>query len=204
MPTELASLSIRERRLPPDPISPSILDRTRPVARAMPSSPASSYPPSPISPNMVASTTRKPVGPRLPVNVSGRSRHPSGSASIYTIASTGKALPAPPPQQPTNSADVVASLQEQLEMLAQRRRNLQRVVGELRKQKGAIANPLLTDMRKVRETEARAKELDDEIAGLKAEEYEIGLRLHRAWKRREKEEGAEAGTTALWIRRVTG
>jgi hypothetical protein len=62
-------------------------------------------------------------------------------------------------------------------------------------------NPLVTDLAKRRETEKRRKEFEDELAEIGREEHDVGLRLHRAWKRREREDGA-AGTT-LWIRRVT-
>jgi hypothetical protein len=63
-------------------------------------------------------------------------------------------------------------------------------------------NPLVTDYRKVREAEERKKGFMAELDDIKREEYEVGLKLHRAWKKREREE-PEMGS-AFWIRRVTG
>jgi hypothetical protein len=50
------------------------------------------------------------------------------------------------------------------------------------------------------------KRVDDhkmELAEIQKEEHEVGLRLHRAWRRRDKQN--ELGEpTGLWVRRVTG
>lgn len=43
---------------------------------------------------------------------------------------------------------------------------------------------------------------EDELAEIKREEYEVGIKLHRAWKKRDREDGVEGGS-AIWVRRVT-
>ena len=48
----------------------------------------------------------------------------------------------------------------------------------------------------------KIERLKTEEADVRREEHEIGLRLHRAWKRRDKEAVYEP--TGLWVRRVTG
>jgi len=59
------------------------------------------------------------------------------------------------------------------------------------------------DVRRKREAEKmKIERLRVEEADVKREEHEIGLRLHRAWKRRDKEAVYEP--TGLWVRRVTG
>jgi hypothetical protein len=50
------------------------------------------------------------------------------------------------------------------------------------------------------------KRVDDhkmELAEVLKEEHEIGLRLHRAWRRRDRFSPMEE-PTGLWVRRVTG
>lgn len=50
--------------------------------------------------------------------------------------------------------------------------------------------------------EGRKRVFEDELAEIKREEYEVGIKLHRAWKKRDREEGIEGGS-AIWVRRVT-
>jgi hypothetical protein len=59
------------------------------------------------------------------------------------------------------------------------------------------------EVRRKRELEKmKIERLKTEEADVRREEHEIGLRLHRAWKRRDKEAVYEP--TGLWVRRVTG
>ena len=59
------------------------------------------------------------------------------------------------------------------------------------------------EVRRKREMEKmKIERLKTEEADVRREEHEIGLRLHRAWKRRDKEAVYEP--TGLWVRRVTG
>ena len=151
------------------------------------------YPRSPVS----STVSRKTYGAQSYGYSQSSPIRPSSPASLAT-----KALPLPPPPSNSQSQELTTALQEQLDGLKMQKGNLQRIVRELRKDRGAMANPLLTDIRKLREAEARAKEIEEEIADLIRQEHEVGLRLHRAWKRREKESGS-ATSSALWIRRVT-
>lgn len=58
------------------------------------------------------------------------------------------------------------------------------------------------EVRRKREGEKKKVEgLREEEADVRREEHEIGLRLHRAWKRKDKEGIYEP--TGLWVRRVT-
>jgi len=65
-------------------------------------------------------------------------------------------------------------------------------------------NVILTEaVRRKREDEKRKVEmLREEEADVRREEHDIGLRLHRAWKRKDKDAVYEP--TGLWVRRVTG
>ncbi len=62
---------------------------------------------------------------------------------------------------------------------------------------------LTEDVRRKREMEKlKVERLRVEEADVRREEHDIGLRLHRAWKRRDKDAVFEP--TGLWVRRVTG
>lgn len=59
------------------------------------------------------------------------------------------------------------------------------------------------EVRRKRELEKKQIEgLRQDEADIRREEHEVGLKLHRAWKRKDKQAGYEE--TGLWVRRVTG
>jgi hypothetical protein len=66
----------------------------------------------------------------------------------------------------------------------------------------APTNPLVTDFKKARVAEERKKAFQEELDEIRAEEHDIGLKLHRAWKKRERDDPNSNGS-ALWVRRVT-
>jgi hypothetical protein len=107
-----------------------------------------------------------------------------------------KALP-PTPQE-VNSQDHIGALQAQLDDLSTQRGNVQRVLRDLLKPEAT--NPLVTSFRAEREREKRVQGLRDELNEIALLEHDVGLKLHRAYKKREKEEGSEG--TALWIKRI--
>jgi hypothetical protein len=62
---------------------------------------------------------------------------------------------------------------------------------------------ITNEVRRKRELEKlKVEGLREEEADVRRQEHEIGLRLHRAYKRRDK--NAEYELTSLWVRRVTG
>lgn len=66
----------------------------------------------------------------------------------------------------------------------------------------APPNPLITDFRRMRLVEKRKKDFEDELAEIRREEHDIGLKLHRAWRKRERAD-PNGSESAIWIRRVT-
>ena len=86
-----------------------------------------------------------------------------------------------------------------MEDLRIRRSNVHRLLQDLYNM--APPNPLITDFRRMRLVDKRKKEFEDELAEIKAEEHDVGLRLHRAYRKRER---ADPGSeSAIWVRRVT-
>ncbi|OAL49522.1 hypothetical protein IQ07DRAFT_511396 [Pyrenochaeta sp. DS3sAY3a] len=121
------------------------------------------------------------------------------AASTFSTATTGtfKALPAPPTT--LTASDHVSLLESQMEDLRIRRSNVYRLLNDLNN--AAPPNPLITDFKRARMVEQRKRAFEDELSEIKREEHDVGLLLHRAFKKRERDD-PNIGS-ALWVRRVT-
>ncbi|KAF2133527.1 hypothetical protein P153DRAFT_282336 [Dothidotthia symphoricarpi CBS 119687] len=188
MPTHT---QVQRPRIVTEPISAasSILSRRRPVPQAG------------QLPSPVAQTARKPIPtPSVtPTTAKIRTFSPPSPRPASTLSTTtNKALPQPPTT--LSASDHVSLLESQMEDLRIRRNNVHRLLDDLNK--AAPANPLITDFKRARLVEQRKRAYADELAEIKAEEYDVGMKLHRAWKKREFEDPNQG--SALWIRRVTG
>ncbi|CAG5147652.1 uncharacterized protein ALTATR162_LOCUS2074 [Alternaria atra] len=163
------------KRVVTEPISAasSILNRRRPVPHA------DSVP----APSMTKVYARNPTSPY---------------ASSTFSNSSKKALPHPP--SALSAIDHIAYLESQQEDLRIRRNNVYRLLKDLNN--AAPTNPLVTDFKKARVAEERKKAFQEELDEIRAEEHDVGLKLHRAWKKREREDPNSNGS-ALWVRRVT-
>lgn len=115
------------------------------------------------------------------------------------LSSTSKPLPPAPPE--VSASDRVAHLTAQLQGLANRRININRCVKQMTELMPADSIMASSDVRQRREEEKKKVEsLRAELAEVQREEYELGLMLHRAYKRQDRE--AEYEPTTLWVRRV--
>ena len=161
----------------------SIMNRSRPV-------PSTNNSPSPAA-SPTISTYRKPV-PSPDFDAPRR----SPTTSLAPSAAS-KALPRTPLE--SSASDLVDALQAQLDDLFTQRSNVQKVIREFLQTQPQ--NPLISDLRAMREAEKKLQRLKDDLADITRQEHDVGLRLHRANKKREKADGATP--TALWIKRVT-
>jgi len=160
----------------------SILNRKRP--QLVGDSPKSSVP-------------RKAVNPSSPVFISMK----TSSISEKRASNISKNLPQSPAEQ--ESRDLVSSLQAQLDNLQHRRNNISRSIRQMTELMPQDNLVVTSEVWRKREEEKRKVEgLKTEEADIRRQEHDIGLRLHRAWKRRDKEAVYEP--TGLWVRRVTG
>ena len=140
-------------------------------------------------------TTNTKATARKPVSSDLSARSPNGR---ITRASITKGLPPSPPE--LESSDLTTNLQAQLDALQYRRGNLQRIIADLTRH---LANALATPDRRVREGMRRTiDDCKEELDEVHRQQHEIGIRLHRAWRRRERHECSDE-PTGLWIRRVT-
>lgn len=170
----------------------SVLNRRRPIPQAdkIPEVPPVRKPVpaarSPVATKTRAATLANPPSPR--------------PDSTFSTATTGthKALPKPPTSQA--ATDHISLLESQVEDIRVRRSNVHKVLRDLAA--AAPSNPMLTDFKTARMMEQKKKALEEELAEIKIEEHDIGLKLHRAMRKRELDDPNSG--SALWIRRVTG
>jgi hypothetical protein len=155
----------------------SILNRKRPVAVA----------------DKIPS--RKPVASIASGHATIMSSGPPSPRPDSTYStSTQKALPRPPME--LTAADHVEVLESQMEDLRIRRNNVYRLLNDLNHK--IPSNPMITDFKRMRLVDQRKKDYAEELAEIKREEHDVGLKLHRAWRKRD-----DQSESALWVRRVT-
>lgn len=178
-------------------------DHDRPTVPTPPQQFTTNQQPSPIvnrkRPKVAESskaTTRKAVNTGSPVFISMTSSVASKRAS-----NIAKTLPQSPAE--AESHDLITSLQAQLDNLAHRRNNITRSIRQMTELMPTDNIVITAEVRRKRDEEKRKVEgLREEEADIRREEHEIGLRLHRAYKRKDKDAVYEP--TGLWVRRVTG
>jgi hypothetical protein len=125
-------------------------------------------------------------------------------ASRASVSDVNKSLPPAPPEQSAGEAqDRVALLEARLRALANRRININRSITQMTELMPTDKLMNSAEVMRKREAEKRKVEaLRAELAEVQREEHELGLKLHRAYKRLDRE--AEWEPTTLWVRRVTG
>ncbi|KKF96881.1 hypothetical protein CFO_g766 [Ceratocystis platani] len=124
----------------------------------------------------------------------------SDTISIHTNGPGGKALPPAPPE--ASASDRVAHLSALLEALANRRININRSISkmtEMMPRDNLLARPEVLKKREMEKLKVQA--LEDELAEVRREEYELGIKLHRARKRQDRDANFE-GNSSLWVRRA--
>ncbi|GKT48178.1 uncharacterized protein ColSpa_08359 [Colletotrichum spaethianum] len=126
----------------------------------------------------------------------------SNSSRPDSVWSTSKALP-PPPTEISMVNDRVGYLNARLESLGNRRININQAIKQMTEL--MPTDSILASEAVLRKREAEKRKVESlkvELAEVQREEYEIGLKLHRAYKRMDR--NAEYEPTTLWVRRVTG
>lgn len=144
-------------------------------------------------------TQRKAVSASSPTSV-GMPSNTRGNAS-RRVSDVSKSLPKSPAEVQASAKDLIASLEAQLENLAIRRTNITKSIRQMTE---LMPTDSLTASAAVlikREQEKKKVEvLKAEEAEIKQQEHELGLRLHRAWKRRDN--NAMYESTGLWVKRI--
>ncbi|KPI44148.1 uncharacterized protein AB675_6594 [Cyphellophora attinorum] len=173
----------------PVPAMPSSIPPVQPRSNVAPSASSRAmrqYSNSDARHSTASIVSRKPVGDRR------------RSSSMQS--STAKDLPPPPPPEATSNKDKVDILEARQAHLFTRKVNNGRIRSELTE--ALRRNAIIYDIYKRKEVEVRIKELEREHDEITQEQHDVGVRLHRAQKKRDNADEYEGGT-ALWITRVT-
>ncbi|KAI0101593.1 hypothetical protein GGR51DRAFT_529486 [Nemania sp. FL0031] len=193
----------------PNPVPEvSILDRGRPVASAYEETPNSS----PIEPVRIhlespfysissGAATTKPVPPGLRALTRVIPEGNDSTLSVASVTSLDKSLPPAPPE--ASAKDRVTELNAQLEALGNRRININTAIRKMTEM--MPTDNILASEAVVRKREGEKRKVEIlrvELADVERQSYELGLKLHRAYKRLDRD--AEYEPTTLWVRRVTG
>ncbi len=171
-----------------------------------PSSDANSPVTSPIDQFMTSPFARVPSAEPTPtlLNNPAISRTQAIERPSSRASDINKSLPPAPPEQTAGEAqDRVGLLNAQLGALANRRININRSIVQMTEL--MPTDKLMNSAEVVQKRESEKKKVEtlrQELADVQREEYELGLKLHRAYKRLDREAGGEV--TGLWVRRVTG
>src|SRR5450432_2163751 len=121
------------------------------------------------------------------------------ASSIFTTASDlSKSLPQCPPEM--EAPDKISSLEARMDEFARRKRNVSKLINQLKG--GVQPSNIAFDLRTREEVKRTIKGLEGELADIIQEEHDVGLRLHRAQRKKDREEMYE-NPTGLWIKRVT-
>ena len=87
-----------------------------------------------------------------------------------------------------------------MEEFARRKRNVNKLIKQLKS--GAQPSGIAFDLKTREEMKRTIKGLEGELADIIQEEHDVGLRLHRVQKKKDRDEMYE-NPTGLWIRRIT-
>lgn len=106
----------------------------------------------------------------------------------------------PPPEVPLDAQGRIEAMEARRDELTQRRFTLETVISELNK----ALQPTSTvyDLAAKAEVQKSVKSMESEIADIRKEEHDLGMKITRAWRRLDEKENAGDGTN-LWVKRVT-
>ncbi|CAG8070920.1 unnamed protein product [Penicillium nalgiovense] len=163
-----------ENRSTDDVSTSSIMARSRPVPIGVP-------------------TSKKQPASTKPV------RKPTPS-QIAQVAQMPVQSPSPPPEVPLDAKGRIEAMEAKKDDLTQRRFSLEALVLELNK----VIQPTsaVYDLAAKAEAQKSIKGIEDEIADIKKEEHDLGMKISRAWRRLDEKENSGDGNN-LWVKRVT-
>lgn len=106
----------------------------------------------------------------------------------------------PVDDRPKDPQSRIESLEARRDELARRRFNLETVIKELTR----VIQPdsYAYDQAAKAEVKRSVQSIENEIAEIKREEHELGMKVTRAWRRLDEKENNGDGSN-LWVKRVT-
>jgi hypothetical protein len=160
----------------------------------------------PVQAQAQARPQTSPITNNLPIihNIQVVARKPTpsdrrrASTLLTTASDLSKSLPQCPPEM--EAPDKISSLEARMEEFARRKRNINKLISQLKS--GVQPSNIAFDLRTREEVKRTIKGLEGELAEIIQEEHEVGLRLHRVQRKKDRDEMYE-NPTGLWIKRVT-
>lgn len=144
---------------------------------------------------------RRPVVPIAMPTSQKPVRKPTPLQAATQAAQEPELAPLPPPVEPPKDAmGRITSLETRRDELKKRRFNLETVIHELTRviQPGSITYDLAAKA----EVKKSVQSIENEIAEIKKEEHDLGMKVSRAWRRLDERENHGDGSN-LWVKRVT-
>ncbi|KGO46476.1 hypothetical protein PEX1_005630 [Penicillium expansum] len=166
-----------ENRSTDDVSTSSIMARRRPVPIGVP-------------------TSKKQTVSAMPV----RKPTPSQVAQQVGQMPAQSPSPPPPPEVPLDAQGRIKAMENKRDDLTQRRYSLEALIAELSK----VIQPTsaVYDLAAKAEAQKSIKGIEGEIADIKKEEHDLGMKITRAWRRLDEKENSGDGNN-LWVKRVT-
>lgn len=136
---------------------------------------------------------RRPIPVHMPVSKKPvRKPTPSEAGQKTEVAQ-------PTDDCPKDTQSRIASLEARRNELAKRRLNLETLITELTR---VIQPTSPADLAAKAEVKKSVQSIENEIAEIKRDEHELGLKVTRAWRRLDEKENSGDGSN-LWVKRVT-
>ncbi|KAE8135717.1 hypothetical protein BDV38DRAFT_130736 [Aspergillus pseudotamarii] len=110
---------------------------------------------------------------------------------------TNELLPCTPKQQTQNRIEM---LEARRDYLTRRKASINTMIYELTQV--IQPSPIAYDLAARDEVKKTVASLNNELADINKEEHEIGMKLFRAWRKRDEQE-CYGGSSGLWVKRVT-
>lgn len=137
---------------------------------------------------------RRPVPVHIPASKKPV-RKPTPSEAVQEPTVTQPVID----DRPKNAQSRIASLEARRDELWRRRLNLETVIQELDR---VIQPTSVADLATKSEVNKSIKSIENEIAEIKREEHELGMKVTRAYRRLDEKENNGDGSN-LWVKRVT-
>jgi hypothetical protein len=140
-------------------------------------------------------TSKKPIANNKPV------RKPTPSQVAEQIKQLPVQSSLPPSEEPMDAHGRIEAMQDKRDELTRRRYTLETVIAELMKV-FQPNSPVVYDKAAKDEVQKSVTSMENEIADIKKEEHDLGMKITRAWRRLDEKENAGDGNN-LWVKRVT-
>jgi hypothetical protein len=150
---------------------------------------------------------RRPV----PIGVPTSKKQPDSNKPVRKptpsqVALQGGQMPAqspsppPPPEMPLDAQGRIKAMETKRDDLTQRRYSLESLIAEL--SKALQPTSAAYDLAAKAEVQKSIKGIEGEIADIKKDEHDLGMKISRAWRRLDEKENSGDGNN-LWVKRVT-